>query len=532
MTRRAKQEWALAAVLFAVTLASRIPLRSRYLANGDSVNFALALEDYDLGPHQPHPPGYILYVALGRLFRLFFSDANTALVAISIIASAAAVAGIYILGRDIFNRRTGLAAAALLLFSPLAWYYGEVALSYSLELPLVIALVWLLYQLLFHRRFLLTTAMVLGIAGGFRQDVLIFLVPFWLAGSLSAGTRPMLKSWAVLALTVLAWLLPLIILAGGLSDFRALSRAQFETGVWPTSMFAQGWVEALALNGMEVWRALLWLLGAAAPALLLLVALLLKPRFFYTSRRVQMLLLLMLLPLLFFFLIHFGQPGYLLVYSAPLFLLVAFALVSLLGVATGSISALRAKGSAHRWTAVVLAGILTLVAIANTALFARAARLDWQVPIADGFVANLFGAYSANGIREGDRQMDATLASVRQAPAGRTDVVSVYPWRTRYTPQWRQLMYYLPEYRVIKLNLDYPGGDMLIANDHKHKTITGWEVLVPPETSTLVFVGLDPDQTDLGLERVAGDVSQTPVTIAEMPATGSIRVNRYTFEHR
>lgn len=531
MTSRAKQEWALVAALFAVTLASRIPLRSRYLANWDSVNFALALDDYDLAMHQPQPPGYILYVALGRFFRIFFSDANTALVAISIIASAAAVVGIYLLGRDIFNRQTGLAAAVLLLFSPLAWYYGEVALSYSLEMPLVIAIIWLLYQLLFHRRFLLTTAIVLGIAGGFRQDVLIFLGPFWLAGSLRAGIRPMLKSWAVLALTVLAWLLPLIILAGGLSDFRALSRAQFESGVWPTSVFELGWSKALALNGMEVWRALLWLMGAAAPALLLLAALLLWPRQFYVKRQVQLLIALMLLPLLFFVTVHFGQPGYLLVFSAPLLLLIAHALVSPMSLAAGRLSTSRGSGSANRLAAALLAGILALVAVGNTALFARAARLDWEISVAGGTVANPFGVYSASGIRESDRQMDATLASIRQSPAGRADVVSLYPYRARYTPDWRQLMYYLPEYRVIRLNMDRPGGDYLVGYDHHHEYNAGWEVQVPPVTGSLLFIGLDPLETDAILIRVPGDISQTPVTSTEMPSTGEIRVGGYAFQH-
>src|SRR5919198_1092555 len=55
-----------ATLLSVVTVASRLPYRTRMLYNWDSVQFALALREYDVVKHQPHPPGYVLYVALGR----------------------------------------------------------------------------------------------------------------------------------------------------------------------------------------------------------------------------------------------------------------------------------------------------------------------------------------------------------------------------------------------------------------------------------------------------------------------------------
>lgn len=528
MTRRSKQEWAIAAGLAVIALASRIPLRSRYLANWDAGNFALALDDYDLAHHQPQPPGYILYIALGRLFKLLTGDANSALVAISIIASAAAVVGIYVLGRDIFNRRAGLAAATLLLFSPLAWYYGEVALSYGPELPLVIALIWLLYQLLFHRRFLFSTSVVLGIAGGFRQDVLVFMGLFWLAGSLRMGIRPFVKSGLLLAVTVLAWLTPLVMAAGGWAAFRFVSKAQFETGVLPTSVFELGWSRALELSSVEVWRALLWLLGAAVPALILAVVLMARPRLFWARRQVQLLAAMMVLPLLFFWTIHLGQPGYLLVYSAPLFLLIAGALDRLITL----IPERPGPSRVNRFlVAGLMTGVLMIIAITNTALFARAARMDVKVKTAKGTIAQVFGPYSASGIRESDRQMEATLDSIRKLPADSFEVVSFYPYIEPYTPDWRQLMYYLPEYRVIRLKMDIPGGDYLAGEGRWHVYFEGWDVTVEPDTRGLVFVGLDPTWSFVTHRRVPGDESRAPVTSAELPPEGEIRIGGYTFRH-
>ncbi|MBI4245911.1 MAG: glycosyl transferase, partial [Candidatus Rokubacteria bacterium] len=56
-----------AAALSLLAVLSRLPYRARMLYNWDAVQFALALREYDVVKHQPHPPGYILYVGLGRL---------------------------------------------------------------------------------------------------------------------------------------------------------------------------------------------------------------------------------------------------------------------------------------------------------------------------------------------------------------------------------------------------------------------------------------------------------------------------------
>lgn len=119
--------------LFLITVASRIPFTSKLLYHWDSVQFALALEKYDITTHQPHPPGYFLYVMLGRLLNLFIIDANTVFVTISIIFSGLTVVAIYYLANEMYNRKTGVIAAAIAITSPNLWFHGEVALTYIVE---------------------------------------------------------------------------------------------------------------------------------------------------------------------------------------------------------------------------------------------------------------------------------------------------------------------------------------------------------------------------------------------------------------
>ena len=107
------------AILIAATALTRFVFRSHYLYDIDSVNFALALKRFDPSVHQPHPPGYFLYVCLGRLANLLFHDANAALVAISIVFSCGAVAMIYVLADRWFGRNAAcIRRSGLSLLSP------------------------------------------------------------------------------------------------------------------------------------------------------------------------------------------------------------------------------------------------------------------------------------------------------------------------------------------------------------------------------------------------------------------------------
>lgn len=94
-------------LLFASAVAlTRIPFRSRELYDIDSVNFALAMSRFDPRAHQPHPPGYFLYIEAARLLNFIIHDANLALVILSIVANCGAVLVIYQLAREWFGAFT------------------------------------------------------------------------------------------------------------------------------------------------------------------------------------------------------------------------------------------------------------------------------------------------------------------------------------------------------------------------------------------------------------------------------------------
>src|SRR5437879_12339700 len=70
-----------------LTVLSRLPFRARMLYNWDAVQFALALREYDVSKHQPHPPGYILYVGLGRIVNAWLGDPAAAYALLAVVFS-------------------------------------------------------------------------------------------------------------------------------------------------------------------------------------------------------------------------------------------------------------------------------------------------------------------------------------------------------------------------------------------------------------------------------------------------------------
>src|SRR3970040_479955 len=122
--RADRLDYLLAGALACLTVLSRLPYRARMLYNWDAVQFALALGEYDVVKHQPHPPGYILYVALGRLAHGWGGDAGAAYVLLAVAFSGAGTFVVYLLARAIYDRPTAVTAATLLAVSPLFWFYG------------------------------------------------------------------------------------------------------------------------------------------------------------------------------------------------------------------------------------------------------------------------------------------------------------------------------------------------------------------------------------------------------------------------
>lgn len=209
-------KWRDILVLMVAVFLTRWIFRTEYLVHMDSINFALGVIDYDPSLHQPHPPGYFLYIMLGKALSYFTGDPGTALLIISISASVAAVVFIYLLSYEWFGRTAAIFSGLLFLSSPFTWFYGSIALTYIVEFCLV-TLVGLLcwYVSIGRTRFLLPAAIVMGITIGFRQSSILFLAPLCLYAVRNIGIKHFFMAVLVFTATVVAWFVPMLIASGG-----------------------------------------------------------------------------------------------------------------------------------------------------------------------------------------------------------------------------------------------------------------------------------------------------------------------------
>jgi hypothetical protein len=208
------------ALLVAAVAVTRFVFRSHYLYDLDSVNFALAIQRFDPRVHQPHPPGYFLYICLGRLLNIAFHDANLALVVLSIVASCGVAVVIYKMTLDWFGPTAAQFAGIFFLFSPLAWFHGIVALTYIVEAFFSGYLGYLCWRIYCGRAELIVpTAVVLGVSAGVRPSSFMFLTPLFLFSLLAAPSKKRWIGLAVLVVTLAAWFVPMIVASGGLNAY-------------------------------------------------------------------------------------------------------------------------------------------------------------------------------------------------------------------------------------------------------------------------------------------------------------------------
>ncbi|HEX9437497.1 MAG TPA: hypothetical protein VGA16_10125 [Candidatus Limnocylindria bacterium] len=264
MSQVARSPLASAVVVFVIALAFRAVFASGYLWAWDSVLYARAIGDFDVASGRPHPPGYLFYVLLARAATWSTGEANAGLVLVSMIAGAATCAAGFLIGARIFGAAVGVLAAAILIADPLLWHYSEVAYPYTVLAVLsgsVGALLWRSRGGGAGRA--LGASLALGLAAGFRQDLLLLLGPMWvwtLAGRSPAAT---LGNVAALALGCLMWLAPSAWSSGGLDRYLAVTASQVAGVSSIGGSEPQGFRENALMIAIGLRWQLHWLVGLA-----------------------------------------------------------------------------------------------------------------------------------------------------------------------------------------------------------------------------------------------------------------------------
>jgi hypothetical protein len=493
-------------LIFLGFLLLRLPFRSHYPVNWDAVQLALGTQSFDLVHHQPHPPGYIGFIGLGWLMNHITGDPNTSLTILSMVAGSLAPALLYSLALRFMSHGYALVTAALFGLSPLVWYYSEVALTYAAEAAAGIAFLAFAHRGLkqVSTRDLIVAAVLLSVLGSLRQSAMLFLIPVWLYAAWQFPWRVRIGSAAVLGVTSLLWVVPLLWLSGGPNIYMKESRALANViGASALSLNVTG----LQMNVTYVLAGIL--VGANVGLLIVATALLAGVRPLKAlDRKDKLFFLLWVLPAMITFILgHTGQLGYILLLLPALFLLVG---VSLQGLS--------------RVTRPARLNLQRPLLVTTVALFALTSAF--------GFLALPGAAYARYHPQNAALESDAAR-HLRQYDLGTSDA----HWRSlaqlvsRYDPEttvvlttvggprisgsFRHVSYLLPEYRVYGLGMDTDGsfGYMFTAqygqSDYSVEGLSSATPWLPLGHNTLRVIIPDPEI----LSRIDPRIARQSVTL-------------------
>jgi hypothetical protein len=264
--------WPATAVLAVAFVAAHSPFLPQSLEDIDSINFALGLRHFDPALHQPHPPGYPLFIALGHLsltaiprLGILLPEMRleaVALATLSLVGGALAILAAAMFYRALekafpdeaarLPRAQVIGATALLAVSPLFSISGVRPLSDMMGLALALLAQALIVRGITSPWWLVLGGFVAGLCGGIRVQSALLTVPLFF-GVLAGARRGHTWTHRLLALVAglaggLVWGVPLLVLSGGVQGYlNALGSQAGEDFAWVDMLWSNPTPRLLAL---------------------------------------------------------------------------------------------------------------------------------------------------------------------------------------------------------------------------------------------------------------------------------------------
>jgi len=214
------------AVLGALFIALHLPFLPPTLEDLDSINFALGVRHYDISQHQPHPPGYPLFIGGAKLLHATGLSEVHALSLLGVLAGGLALLACMRLfaamddaqGDSPFIWLAVLVVAA----SPIFWFTAARPLSDMTGLAAALGVQAMLLTA-GGLAGLTLAAFLAAFAAGIRSQVVWLTLPLLVLAVLrlraDVRLRGAVRAFAAFAAGGVAWFVPLVFISGGPSAY-------------------------------------------------------------------------------------------------------------------------------------------------------------------------------------------------------------------------------------------------------------------------------------------------------------------------
>jgi hypothetical protein len=226
-------------------LALRIPhFAARFSFDWDSSQYARGLAEFNVVKHQPHPPGYPLWVLSARALTPLTGGPMQAQTLIAFLMTLLGLAVFYALARQMFDSEVALTCTVLLAYSPAVALNSSISSSSIVDLVSSSVAGYLAFLDSRRRQWRIVACFIaLGVLAGFRQSGLGMLAPL----VASAALIHLRHAWRAVSAGVilglfalLAWYIPLARSVGGWHVLSELTSKQFHITAQGTSVFFGG----------------------------------------------------------------------------------------------------------------------------------------------------------------------------------------------------------------------------------------------------------------------------------------------------
>ena len=248
-----RSSWLTGALLAGLFFALHLPFLPPSLEDLDSINFALGVRDYDVSLHQPHPPGYPLFIVAAKLLHAIGLSEVHALSLVSVLGGALGVFGCIALFRALDTSGSTWLAVVLVVTCPLYWITAARPLSDASGLAAALAV----QALIATAPSVNALALAAGCAGfalGIRSQIVWLTLPLLV---LAIVRLPRPDRWAGLVRVpaafvagALVWGIPLLVVSGPVKYLRTFwnQGAEDLTGV---AMLATTHTLSLAVQTLQ-----------------------------------------------------------------------------------------------------------------------------------------------------------------------------------------------------------------------------------------------------------------------------------------